>query len=101
YSYHRDLLSFPTRRSSDLALDVITRKKMAVTGFELGKARDRESCHYVQFGADEVVVAGIDTVGCARRRRCSATGNPVGAVKTVRSEEHTSELQSRFDLVCR
>src|SRR5207249_11093306 len=32
------------------------------------------------------------------RARCSAftSGN-----KTVRSEEHTSELQSRFDLVCR
>src|SRR5699024_11946830 len=26
---------------------------------------------------------------------------PSGAGKTTRSEEHTSELQSRFDLVCR
>src|SRR5699024_12152302 len=25
----------------------------------------------------------------------------IGAVYTLRSEEHTSELQSRFDLVCR
>src|SRR5207249_11230150 len=27
--------------------------------------------------------------------------NRPGSVQTVRSEEHTSELQSRFDLVCR
>src|SRR5437868_11806035 len=26
---------------------------------------------------------------------------PPGATETARSEEHTSELQSRFDLVCR
>src|SRR5699024_12038578 len=26
---------------------------------------------------------------------------PVAGERTVRSEEHTSELQSRFDLVCR
>src|SRR5699024_12054525 len=30
--------------------------------------------------------------------RCRATVKPLA---TVRSEEHTSELQSRFDLVCR
>src|SRR5699024_12091430 len=37
---------------------------------------------------------------------CSAIGllksNPIGIVtEEIRSEEHTSELQSRFDLVCR
>src|SRR5699024_12670627 len=31
----------------------------------------------------------------------SVPSRPVGAGTSARSEEHTSELQSRFDLVCR
>src|SRR5699024_11901935 len=39
-------------------------------------------------------------VGAARiLRRAGAAAGPVRSVQ--RSEEHTSELQSRFDLVCR
>src|SRR5207249_11698246 len=34
---------------------------------------------------------------CPRRRRCCERGS----THAGRSEEHTSELQSRFDLVCR
>src|SRR5699024_12556039 len=68
YYAHRDLHSFPTRRSSDLneklpkvlqIIDTIT-------------SRDRNDYQLLwHLGPD------------------------------VRSEEHTSELQSRFDLVCR
>src|SRR5438105_9953495 len=54
---HRDLHSFPTRRSSDLAL--------------------ARPCHQPRHAAKLVVDA------------------------QTRSEEHTSELQSRVDLVCR
>src|SRR5438067_8791484 len=64
YGDHRDLHSFPTRRSSDLAL-----------------ARGRTPIGLVTKGP--MVVRD--------RERPSA----------LRSEEHTSELQSRFDLVCR
>src|SRR5699024_12287188 len=57
----RDLHSFPTRRSSDLArLRRCTRRRRGVRA-----VGDRRSC------------------------------------RPWRSEEHTSELQSRFDLVCR
>src|SRR5207249_11761018 len=40
---------------------------------------------------------------CAPRRlRCARCENPSGDFfAEIRSEEHTSELQSRFDLVCR
>src|SRR5207249_8041559 len=31
---------------------------------------------------------------------CDATGG-IASARSLRSEEHTSELQSRFDLVCR
>src|SRR5438067_8072515 len=45
--------------------------------------------------------------GAARRERAAARGESAGRggggqmPGAVRSEEHTSELQSRFDLVCR
>src|SRR5438309_9286793 len=58
---HRDLHSFPTRRSSDL------------------------SC-----GADRA----------ARIVLADSVGHGVAA-SLIRSEEHTSELQSQFHLVCR
>src|SRR5207247_9363609 len=43
---------------------------------------------------------------CATCRRCPCRGrrwcgSPTYGYKPVRSEEHTSELQSRVDLVCR
>src|SRR5207249_7456422 len=40
------------------------------------------------------LVVSIHTVRPGGGRNC-------GAMRAVRSEEHTSELQSRFDLVCR
>src|SRR5699024_12160147 len=76
--HHPDLLSFPTRRSSDLGL---------LPGRVPGLARPGLGSH----PSGQVLPNG------ARRR-------PVGgglAQAGPRSEEHTSELQSRFDLVCR
>src|SRR5438034_7675697 len=60
--HHRDLHSFPTRRSSDL-----------------GEASPARGAHPRQRGDDR----------------------EIAAVDGVRSEEHTSELQSHSDLVCR
>src|SRR5438034_6754548 len=58
---HRDLHSFPTRRSSDLTTRQLLpdRREVALRGLALGRSR------------------------------------------SARSEEHTSELQSHSDLVCR
>src|SRR5438309_12027080 len=72
YGDPRDLHSFPTRRSSDLGQTEVMRI--------VGKAG----------GATTVGVVGIGTT----------TPNYVGQNAT-RSEEHTSELQSQFHLVCR
>src|SRR5699024_11283072 len=69
----RDLRSFPTRRSSDLAL---------LAGLAWAED-DREADPKVDTLA---LIRAMD----ADSERCDA-----------RSEEHTSELQSRFDLVCR
>src|SRR5438132_9842267 len=62
---HRDLHSFPTRRSSDLPITPPTPQNRA---------------------DDQRLIT------------CRAKA---GTAKTARSEEHTSELQSHSDLVCR
>src|SRR5204863_8136286 len=79
---HRDLHSFPTRRSSDLAL-----ARPADVGF---RRRLDPSTLLVEHPpavtrVDADVVAAQPFLEDARQR----------------SEEHTSELQSRRDLVCR
>src|SRR5699024_12884044 len=75
----RDLHSFPTRRSSDLG--DLQGAGQAVTE-----------------GALEVVLQGGGQLGVQVRRRAEVLRGQDGR---GRSEEHTSELQSRFDLVCR
>src|SRR5699024_12512838 len=67
----RDLHSFPTRRSSDLTVESLRSL--------------RTSLHFAMMDAGNNVIA--------------FSGPSPGIGK--RSEEHTSELQSRFDLVCR
>src|SRR5207249_11168311 len=79
YPPHRALHSFPTRRSSDL------------------------------FGASCCAAPGTRIMNARRLirspRRCARAGRSAGRFQEpsifLRSEEHTSELQSRFDLVCR
>src|SRR5437660_5298421 len=71
YGDHRDLHSFPTRRSSDL-----------------------------------ICTAAIETTGMAALRSAClkmmrARDRPLARAVRIRSEEHTSELQSRGHLVCR
>src|SRR5438874_10397605 len=75
----RALLSFPTRRSSDL-VDPQTRVEVAVLN-GLGESPGAAAFHPA---GSRLLVA-------------SATEG----ILEVRSEEHTSELQSRRDLVCR
>src|SRR5207249_11705600 len=78
---HRALHSFPTRRSSDLLpayLDALAPR----------------------IGTPALVI-GLDS-GCGNYEQLWATASLRGLLNGVlRSEEHTSELQSRFDLVCR
>src|SRR5699024_12610273 len=80
--------SFPTRRSSDLARTVgtpVPLRGVVPTPNPQGRTAD----------ADARTARG--TIHRTRRR-----GNlSVRSSYPARSEEHTSELQSRFDLVCR
>src|SRR5689334_24574707 len=72
YCDHPDLHSFPTRRSSDL------------------KELNQRSMHTTVLYSNEIEWQRI-TFRCIK-----AITQPL-----VRSEEHTSELQSQFHLVCR
>src|SRR5699024_12446289 len=80
-----DLHSFPTRRSSDLifstkSLQSTCLKKMP-PGMKLMK----------------ILLMKTARRGCSTKFKAAFCGSPI----FIRSEEHTSELQSRFDLVCR
>src|SRR5206468_5566717 len=88
------LPSFPTRRSSDLAL--------------MG---DKLAARRVAADARVPLLPGTDAVESPddASRLADKLGYPVilkpaaggGGIGMTRSEEHTSELQSRSDLVCR
>src|SRR5690606_41992866 len=88
-SDHRVLHSFPTRRSSDLGSDKLIRQTVDVDTVlrVVGNVHRRNNARSVP----RVVV----TVAVLVTRIAD------GAVTSLRSEEHTSELQSRENLVCR
>src|SRR5438874_10501751 len=79
---HRHLHSFPTRRSSDLVGDLVRpfRDELVDDGLLAGAGPQHSPDSLQEFALPE---ASADEDG------------------HVRSEEHTSELQSRRDLVCR
>src|SRR5699024_12004511 len=81
----RDLHSFPTRRSSDL-----------------GQARKRGEQQEERVRRTGIAVAGGDPRGGGGPPQLGeAVVHREQRATDERSEEHTSELQSRFDLVCR
>src|SRR5690606_41618978 len=83
---HRDLHSFPTRRSSDL------------TGFDLLPTDEQAAAVCADlFSGDPVAERFVDEVYHGE----TGPGETRRMLDRARSEEHTSELQSRENLVCR
>src|SRR5699024_12365137 len=85
-AYHPDLHSFPTRRSSDLLLQ--------------GQRLTSLFQYYILDGIGPLPHQTFETMSLP------SYFDPPAALQASaspphRSEEHTSELQSRFDLVCR
>src|SRR5947207_10748819 len=81
---HPDLPSFPTRRSSDLSLTPLELKRIR----ELG----------------ELATGALHGILTHPNWRGETEHNLAGAFSSTlqcRSEEHTSELQSHSDIVCR
>src|SRR5205085_12262570 len=88
---HRHLPSFPTRRSSDLVLSVPhpQRHGRCAVGVGLGPG---EAGLVVVEGTGKGDEFGLRDPGGRTRHPCPYL---------LRSEEHTSELQSQSNLVCR
>src|SRR5690242_21079193 len=90
--HHRDLHSFPTRRSSDLVTVGGGRKGDRFTEAEAGR-------RYLQsHGATDVIAV---PVGKNTLESLKAVDDAFAKRGWHRSEEHTSELQSHVNLVCR
>src|SRR5207302_10508852 len=89
HSAHRDLHSFPTRRSSDLLI----RQTQDELGGELGRDRNKADnlLEFLDLGEKKSELAALYP------RMVAAYPKDY----VYRSEEHTSELQSRENLVCR
>src|SRR5206468_7386090 len=89
------LPSFPTRRSSDLHFVIATGshpRSLAIPGGELAKISD--DVFDIRVPPKRMVIIGAGVVACEFAFVFARLGS-------ARSEEHTSELQSRSDLVCR
>src|SRR5699024_11928436 len=85
----RSLLSFPTRRSSDLDMGDVVHVEAAGGHVRGDQDVDLAVTERTQ-GSLTLALSQITVDG---------GGGDLG--QSQRSEEHTSELQSRFDLVCR
>src|SRR5205807_7231168 len=88
--HHRDLHSFPTRRSSDLTCVEGTARCGAELGYHVTLVRDATAA----FSSD-AMRAAHDINGPTFAHAILLTD------EVIRSEEHTSELQSPCNLVCR
>src|SRR5207253_6110111 len=91
YRAHRDLHSFPTRRSSDLTSSTF---REATRGSP--NPRDSDPSGRTRCTLTPCVTHWIFGMSLFSRETKRARWS-----KTTRSEEHTSELQSRGHLVCR
>src|SRR5690242_17531434 len=80
---HRDLPSFPTRRSSDL------------------QASMKFSIVTISYNQDRFLQETIDSIRVSAPHELQYVIVDPGSTDGSRSEEHTSELQSHVNLVCR
>src|SRR5699024_11454752 len=98
YVAHLLLLSFPTRRSSDLHFDIAVLNLfpflVRATGNNLHTCISLISTDKVTLVITDMVSRSLIPIKNKSSLHCF---NGISS----RSEEHTSELQSRFDLVCR
>src|SRR5204862_7899578 len=99
YGHLRDLHSFPTRRSSDLASGKWMKKIRGVIHY-FGRWANRVNGKLVRVPGDGWEAALKEYEAIATDLHAGRTPRVKGDELT-RSEEHTSELQSRRDLVCR
>src|SRR5699024_11905505 len=94
YAARRHLDSFPTRRSSDLwakEIGLIAHKFIERISKLIQSGVHKKAFNEYLKGLQRDLNPSVD----------AAQAIEMLAQHIIRSEEHTSELQSRFDLVCR
>src|SRR5690606_40955611 len=98
---HRDLLCLPTRRSSDLQLDFyVSAGILTILCIQPTKKRSiRAALSRFIASLIAIVYAFVFLEGIGYHP--AVVGIMILLFIPVRSEEHTSELQSRESLVCR
>src|SRR5690606_41640580 len=99
YSRLPGLLSFPTRRPSDLRGLAAGSQRPVVAARRVAAGSQRPASAAAwsrRLAGSECRVGAAGSRGVAAGSQC-----PVAAAVRRRSEEHTSELQSRENLVCR
>src|SRR5699024_12694645 len=92
--------SFPTRRSSDLGVDEDFHKGDLLFGQVAGDPENTPNPNLGPISQGPFYAIAVVPTPLATAFRISINRNGQ-VVDEERSEEHTSELQSRFDLVCR
>src|SRR5206468_10954179 len=97
YANIRDLHSFPTRRSSDLTTELSGEYERAASAAPTSTRRTQSPSRRLK--------RSRRGSASSSRSGWSSGSNPARTrdhpLLLLRSEEHTSELQSRSDLVCR
>src|SRR5207253_10855101 len=97
--YPRYLHSFPTRRSSDLGASINNQIVYTIVYNQINFANGAGCVTAVSgtAGSTSCIPAAVNTAGSSSVN----TYQNLAASVLGRSEEHTSELQSRGHLVCR
>src|SRR5207248_11502034 len=95
---HLDLPSFPTRRSSDLFLVDLYSSRWPSAATVAQRSR-RDCISAALIGRKSRAIARFWCSTC--RESIPLIVVATGRLIAYRSEEHTSELQSPYDLVCR
>src|SRR5690606_41988888 len=95
----QDLLSFPARRSSDLVADLLLRCPQAGNGAVRMRTVDEDMSQRHAGNTDDGDTPHLLLGYPADVHAQVAVEHP--DIEVARSEEHTSELQSRENLVCR
>src|SRR5690606_41736375 len=98
YFFHCDLHSLPTRRSSDLEVIAELETRFRGSPAELLAQRVAEEPGTLRDLARDLEFDEGTALEAARTALAEGRLRSIGA---NRSEEHTSELQSRENLVCR
>src|SRR5699024_11485484 len=93
--HHLHFLSFPTRRSSDLSSIVLS-----VVNASCSASLRRSTSSRRDLSASAFSSASLTILSMSSSERLELDSMVIFC-SLPRSEEHTSELQSRFDLVCR